>query len=249
MRNRVLFILISIVCISFADGQPFSGRIEYDRTVYWTKILDELSYLSQEERDRTKFTWGKEDGYTTQMELLWNGQKSVYQMSGDQKEKNSQWSWRNEELYFFEDRELGTCQDIVELPDRVYRVEDHIPAYHWKILSDIKEVQGYLCMSAETYDSVRNHRIVAWFSTEIPVPIGPERYGGLPGAILELDIQNGSCLIAARAIRTDTLIPVNQPVRSKKQKVINNKKLSALQASYIKQCIAYRRNPYWNLRY
>jgi len=42
---------------------------------------------------------------------------------------------------------------------------------------------------------------------------------------------------------------VNQPVRSKKQKVINNKKLFELQASYIKQCIAGRRNPYWNLRY
>jgi GLPGLI family protein len=244
-----IIFLTFLIFESSTLAQPLSGRIEYDRTVYWTRILDELSYLNQEEKDRTKFAWGKEDGYTTQMELLWNGQKSVYQMSGDQKEKNNQWSWRTEELHYFEDRELNMRQDIVEMPDRVYRVEDKIPVYRWKILSDIKQVQGYLCMSAETFDSVRSHRIVAWFSTEIPVPIGPERYGGLPGVILELEIQNGACVITANSVKLDTIFQLSQAPKSKKLKVINSARLSHLQSEYIKQCVVGRRNPYWNLRY
>ncbi len=245
--GKIVFAFFIFVVV--VQGQAPAGRIEYDRTVYWTRILDELGYLSQEERDRTKFTWGKEDGYTTTMELIWDGQKSVYQMAKEQREKDNQWSWRNEELYYFADQESGKRQDIVEMPDRVYRVEDDMPAYRWKILSDIKQVQGYLCMNAETFDSVRMHRIVAWFATEIPVPIGPERYGGLPGAILELDIQNGACLITAASILLDTVMQVSPPKVSRKHKLINNSKLQALQKEYIRQCVNTRRNPYWNLRY
>jgi GLPGLI family protein len=38
---------------------------------------------------------------------------------------------------------------------------------------------------------------VAWFSTDIPVPVGPEYQGQLPGAVLELDIANGQTVYQA----------------------------------------------------
>jgi GLPGLI family protein len=39
--------------------------------------------------------------------------------------------------------------------------------------------------------------IVAWFCTDIPVPVGPEMQGQLPGAILEMDINNGQIVYTA----------------------------------------------------
>ncbi|HEX2532496.1 MAG TPA: GLPGLI family protein, partial [Chitinophagaceae bacterium] len=33
--------------------------------------------------------------------------------------------------------------------------------------------------------------VVAWFTTDIPVPAGPDVQGQLPGLILELDLNNG----------------------------------------------------------
>ncbi len=39
--------------------------------------------------------------------------------------------------------------------------------------------------------------IVAWYCEDIPVPIGPDRFGGLPGAILKLDEDNGGTVFTA----------------------------------------------------
>jgi GLPGLI family protein len=40
--------------------------------------------------------------------------------------------------------------------------------------------------------------LVAWFATSIPVPAGPQEFGGsLPGLILELDVNNGRTIYKA----------------------------------------------------
>lgn len=39
--------------------------------------------------------------------------------------------------------------------------------------------------------------IVVWYTESIPVSVGPDTYAGLPGAILEVDTDNGSAVISA----------------------------------------------------
>ena len=39
--------------------------------------------------------------------------------------------------------------------------------------------------------------IVVWYTESIPVSVGPDTYAGLPGAILEVDTDNGSAVITA----------------------------------------------------
>jgi GLPGLI family protein len=39
--------------------------------------------------------------------------------------------------------------------------------------------------------------VVAWFTTDIPVPAGPDFQGQLPGLILELNVANGQILYKA----------------------------------------------------
>ena len=61
----------------------------------------------------------------------------------------------------------------------------------WKILEDTKVINGYNVQKATTQSYSSNsatgfEKITAWFTTEIPVGIGPNRYNGLPGLILEL---------------------------------------------------------------
>jgi GLPGLI family protein len=65
--------------------------------------------------------------------------------------------------------------------------------YEWTITKETKIIDGYTCYKAisplytdgkKIEDTKFN--VIAWFTPKIPVPYGPNGYGGLPGLILEL---------------------------------------------------------------
>lgn len=66
-----------------------------------------------------------------------------------------------------------------------YLVSDVIPAIKWKINpKETKKVGKYLCKKATT--TYRGTDIEAYFTTEIPVSLAPEKLGGLPGLVMEM---------------------------------------------------------------
>lgn len=59
----------------------------------------------------------------------------------------------------------------------------------WKISPEKKEIGGFKVQKAETDFGGRHW--VAWFSTDLPFPYGPYKFGGIPGLILKIaDSQN-----------------------------------------------------------
>lgn len=68
----------------------------------------------------------------------------------------------------------------------------------WEITDEEKEIGGYKVIKATTdsFEIDKNsewysRKAIAWFTTDIPIPSGPERYYGLPGVILELSYERG----------------------------------------------------------
>jgi len=68
----------------------------------------------------------------------------------------------------------------------------------WEITDEEKTIGGYTVRKAfleldpfetggEQYDF---GKVIAWFTTEIPIPSGPGRYYGLPGLVIELGYEN-----------------------------------------------------------
>lgn len=55
---------------------------------------------------------------------------------------------------------------------------------NWELKEDFKEISGYKCQKATVAFRGRNYD--AWFTTDIPLPYGPWKLGGLPGLILEV---------------------------------------------------------------
>ena len=57
--------------------------------------------------------------------------------------------------------------------------------------------------------------IETWFTTDQPVPAGPELYGGLPGIILLLDIEHpeGQITYSASQVKLKTTIKIIPPLR------------------------------------
>jgi GLPGLI family protein len=52
-----------------------------------------------------------------------------------------------------------------------------------------------------------NQSTEAWFTDDIPISVGPYEYGGLPGAILELNEGNGMIKYVATEIKSLTKEP------------------------------------------
>jgi GLPGLI family protein len=59
--------------------------------------------------------------------------------------------------------------------------------------------------------------IIAWFTPAIPVPVGPEYQGQLPGAILEINVNDGRTVFKAIEISQKTdLAQIKEPKSGKK---------------------------------
>lgn len=65
------------------------------------------------------------------------------------------------------------------------KMYDTPPAIEWNIIKkDVKTILGYDCFRAE--GEFRGTNLIAYFTPSIEVNIGPEKFGGLPGLILEI---------------------------------------------------------------
>lgn len=90
--------------------------------------------------------------------------------------------------------------------------------YNWKITTETKNIDSYLCYKASCFKSLigrdgkeKSIQITAWFAPSLPYSFGPKDYNGLPGLILEL-IENKSIYYASNiSIFNDIEIKIQFP--------------------------------------
>ena len=106
---------------------------------------------------------------------------------------------------------------------------------NWKLTGETQTLLGHVCQKAVaqrigkrtqmTMDNGKMERkevtdtanIVAWFTTDIPVPAGPEVQGQLPGLILMLDMYYGRVVYKALEIQTKAdVATIKEPTKGKK---------------------------------
>ncbi len=245
MKNIILFILISFALQ--LKAQENTGLIVFERHTYWINIMSKLPFMTQEDIDRDMLTWGKNQGkYGRKYELTFNPNKSVY--TEKEEEANYGYSWKEDDYLLIRDYEEKKTKDLVTFLGKTFLIEDETPKYKWKILNEIKEIAGYLCMKAETVDPIKNTPVFAWFTNKISVSGGPEGYSGLPGMILALELNENDVTI--EAISVDIKFSVDLPIPKKmKGKEIKRNAYDQKVSKYIVETIEGRKNPYWQVRY
>lgn len=246
MKKTIFLLLFSLPVFA----QEPEGIITYERTQYWTKIQQRLTFLSQEEKDRAKMTFGSRDGYKEKMKLVFSPTQSVYTYLSDQGEsEDGRWSWRQDDYIIQRDFGKETLTELHEMMGKTYVVQDSLPAPKWKILNQLKDIAGHVCMKAETEEPVKGQKLTAWFADDLPVSFGPERSFGLPGIILELDINDGDVVVTATKIELKKLTDKELALPKMKGKKITEKEYNRLISEHIQDSMKSHRNPYWSLRY
>jgi GLPGLI family protein len=89
---------------------------------------------------------------------------------------------------------------LQEFMGKKYLIEDTLKVSPWKFGAETKEVSGYACKQASYYNEERKANVVAWYTDQLRPFLGPESFNTLPGAVLEVDINDGERTITAKVI-------------------------------------------------
>ena len=110
----------------------------------------------------------------------------------------------NETYVNFDEGQLIQKEDFL---GRTFLITGETATLAWRLTDERSEFLGYLSQKATAvHDSTT---IEAWFTPEIPVPAGPARYGGLPGLILVLTLNDGQTTYVAQEL---SLAPLDEAV-------------------------------------
>jgi GLPGLI family protein len=209
-KHLLLVTLVFVFCLGKMNvkAQQIEGKVKYLTTFDWVKMINMCDYLDKSQKEKSAYMWGNRSEWKIYDNLYFSQRQSKYEES-DEKVKDDQeddtYAWRKDVFFITRNFEKNTFFNADEMLGKVYLVSDSLKAPDWKILNDLKEVAGHVCMNASLNDTLRKQKIIAWFALDIPVQAGPDRFYGLPGLILEVSINNGAKIMTADKLEFKTL--------------------------------------------
>lgn len=246
--KKILTLAFILFTLSL-QAQNTEGIVYFTRTTYWTKMNNQLTYLSKQEKEKLTYMFAGKDDWKVYTLLYFNENESKYVNSDEKTDESEGYAWRKEEYIVNRNFAKNTMTDVFEILGKTYIIEDSLQVPNWKILNDIKEVAGHICMKAMVEDTIKKQKIIAWFAQDIMSNAGPERLWGLPGLILELDINDGTVMIEASKIEFKKLNQEMALPKKLKGKKLNEKAYQEMTDKFIKEKIKEEMNPYWSIRY
>lgn len=82
-------------------------------------------------------------------------------------------------------------RDFFFVEDKDYFVHDKVAKSNWNIdIDSSKKILGYNCIKATAL--YRGRKVTAYYTPDIPKSVGPYKFYGLPGLILELSVDGMS---------------------------------------------------------
>ena len=230
--------MIGLLAGSALVAQESQGRVSYERVSQMQfRFNDTQGESIAQQMPRTR---------TDRFELHYAGGKTLWKAAEAENEDGQFTSSDggmqirmvvagNDDV-LYTDLAAGTRVEKREMLDKKFIIDDSIRPMKWKMTGETKQVLNRNCMKAvatdirtrmvmnmdngvmerkEVTDTVN---IVAWFTTEIPVPTGPAEYQGqLPGLILEMDVNDGRQVFRALEIAPTTDVSAIKAPEGKKR--------------------------------
>ncbi|HOY04602.1 MAG TPA: GLPGLI family protein [Saprospiraceae bacterium] len=249
--KKHLIIATALLCSSFSvRAQEIEGVIRYLVIHNWSKKMAAVDYISKQQRERISYMWGNRSEWKMYTTMYITPTETKYEDSEERAEPDDDgYSWRQEVYIIKHNYAANTMQDVIQMLGKTYIIEDTLNPPDWKILNDLKEVAGHICMKASWKDTIKEQEIVAWFAMDIPVSAGPERFYGLPGLILEVDVNNGGMVVTADKIDLKKIGPELDLPKKLKGKKITEADYITLLKKHMKEKRAAEEPAFWGIRY
>ncbi|HUR30553.1 MAG TPA: GLPGLI family protein [Saprospiraceae bacterium] len=123
--------------------------------------------------------------------------------------------------------------DSRDFMQKQFLVIGFIPTQKWKIGKNQKSILGYNCLEASCrIDSAT--LLKAWFTPQIANSNGPSDYQGLPGMIMQVDINDGERTITATNVTMEN-VDASVIIAPSKGKVITYEEFEAMRKEKMKE--------------
>jgi GLPGLI family protein len=187
----ILIILLGAAVHVWAQHAHFttSGSIEFERRTNAYALIQKIMNKDNEAWMQPVFDFYKKNNPQFRVltaKLLFGDDKTLFVPNEAEPPTNDFIGGSpmlNQYNTVFTDLATQNFVDEKKVFEQTYLVEDSLRKIKWKITDETRDIAGYTCRRANGIylDSIY---VVAFYTTRIPVPGGPESFNGLPGMIL-----------------------------------------------------------------
>lgn len=244
MKKSIVILLTGLLAGGSVLAQNFEGVVSYERVTDPAKAM-----ANNPNADRMRAQFGNMPAQRpTIYTLILKNQESVFKVDPNQEagensvvingERRSfpRRLSKDETLYNLEE---GTYRKYEEYAQQPFQVSGKYERIRWKVdPTQTRPVLGYECMMATASeseqrtmpvfdesgkmtmkDTVVTTEITAWFTDAIPSAAGPDKYNGLPGLILALDLNDGVTTFVATKVNEVAVSADDMKINSKGKKM------------------------------
>jgi len=212
----LIIVLMSAFCLQWGYAQVKDGRAVYERKVNMHRRLEDPGMKNM----LPEFSISKAELLFSSDESLWRNikeEEDIRDEAGEDQNRpvvRMRFGGAEDQTY----RNYATDKMVQqrEMGPKKYIIEDSFPHQSWKMEADTQRIKGFLCRKATTTTTARmgpgpgpgpaqnagGTPVVAWYAEDIQAPSGPEVYGGLPGLILQLDVNDGEMVFTVTELDT-----------------------------------------------
>jgi len=205
--KRIVLLLGILVCLTAAHvvlAQVTEGVITYEVKVNMHRNLP---------ADRPEMKNIVPEYRTHQEQLIFNASESLYKPIEQEDEEEGfgdhQGGMRMQirrpqnEFYVKSGSDLRVA--LQEFMGKKYLIEDTIKIAPWKFGAETKTILGYECRQAVWNNTERKQVVTAWYTSQLRPSLGPETIHTLPGAVLEINFNDGERIVTAKNLEARQL--------------------------------------------
>jgi len=208
MKKTLILSILALWILPGVKAQDLAGTISYQQVIRYS--FDKIKDAHGDDQQTSAWLASLPEEISAVRVLHFNAEKALFE---EEASKSAPADPRLQRAIMYEgmlspprplvqkvfyDFENNRKLQQVEYLTRLFLVDSEIEAVPWKLGSEKKKVLEYTCMKATMI--LDDQDIVAWFSPEIPVSLGPSVFSGLPGLILAVE-RNGETAYVATSVQ------------------------------------------------
>jgi GLPGLI family protein len=123
-------------------------------------------------------------------------------------------------IIYYKDFTINKYKVLTTKDGKDVTIADNLPIQNWNLIDENKIINGFSCKKATTINTAfgSNQNIIARYCEAIPINDGPMHYHGLPGFIIEIEINDITRLTFEKLTNTKDVITIEEP-RNKVQAI------------------------------